>query len=280
MKWLLVVSVTLAPTFRGQYLPGMDEKPESPIDTMADCATATNALLSLGAIRSEFNRINSQFASDDLENSCQEEKDGNTYICDVDYSRFENNLKSICESNNGQYDEREHQVGCEGPDGSVIVYKVSNYPTCYDDNCEAPDLERFISREVEDLEQSLAQELNMECNSEYEIEDDDGDGEESQGNEGNYSNNQCPNLVNASPNTCGPLESKASGQLCDCYTFCNGELIACETFDNPTRSIACQGDLVAGCNYTLFGMYDVAKSSSNHVSVVASFMLLVFVLLF
>jgi hypothetical protein len=272
MKWLLVVSLTLALAVRGQFLPGMDEKPEleSPTDTMEDCATATNGLLSLEVIRKELLQINSQYVNDDIENSCQQE--GSTYICDVDFSLFENDLQSICESNDGQYDEREHQVGCEGTGGIVFVYKVSNYPTCYAKNCEAPDVERFISREVEDLEQNMAQEFEMDCNSEYEIEDDDGEAYDS--------NNQCPNRANAAPNTCGPLESKASGQLCDCYTFCNGELIACETFDNPTGSIACEGDLVAGCDYALFGIYDVEKSSTNHVSVVASFMLLVFALLF
>jgi hypothetical protein len=260
---LLLVIMTTTTTSAQDFLPGYEdiEKPEQPTDDMADCATFTNAILAQTDIRAEMNRMNEEFIKVSQMNFC--ETTGTDFVCELDYSTFKSNLQELCEaSNDGQYDEHEQMIACQDATDAtavVFVYHVTNFPTCYAAECDPASLERFIARQVDDLEESLAQQFSMTCNSNYVIEDDDDLDATVDVNE-NGDKVSCPFQDNATPETCGPFEASTKGQLCNCYTFCQGELVGC---DNQVQINTClPGELVAGCTYSMFGMYDVEQSVS------------------
>jgi hypothetical protein len=278
---LLFVIATTTTTSAQEFLPGYEEneKPENNLDDMSDCAINTNAIYEQAEILAEINRMNTEFVSKAMLNGCQ--TIAADVVCTLDYSEFESTLKELCEAaNDGQYDEREHMIACQDatdPDAGLLVYQVENYPTCYATECEPAALERYISREVEDLEQSFSQTFGLTCDSNYEIEEDDDDEfDDMVGVNENGVSVSCPFRENATPETCGPIEGRAEGKLCDCYTFCNGALVGC---DNQVQINTCpSGELVAGCTYSMFGMYDVQKSGSDVRAATSTAALLAFLL--
>jgi hypothetical protein len=168
----------------------------------------------------------------------------------VDYSTFEHSsLETACRSKGGQYLEQAHLIACKTPQRKHVT-KVLNCPLCVGKTCTDADIERIVADGVQELEDGLSEDLGgAQCTAEYDIDDDD----------------TCINPINASPQTCGPFETQTRGMLCDCYSFCNGKLFACDGSNLETFSAAsCDGDLVSGCTHDLFGRDDI--ESSNAVS--------------
>jgi hypothetical protein len=130
---------------------------------------------------------------------------------------------------------------------------VTNLPLCFGNGCKDADIERIVAETVRELENDLSTSFETTCFAEYDIND-----------------GQCASPVNASPQTCGPLEGKTKGVHCECYTFCNGELVACEGNDTPPSLDVCEGDLVSGCNYVLYGEYDVDRSGGSTITFVTA----------
>jgi hypothetical protein len=237
-----------------QFLPGIDEedKPGDPndVEEFADCIEATIGIYKTSQLGNEIDKILVQSAPD-LE-ECQTQG-GDRVICEVDMEDFDNNMKDLCDSVSGQYNERVHQIECQAPTSAMLLYKVENYPSCYAKECMPADLERAINQEVESLERLFSDILTLPCTVDFEIEDEDG--------EVSFIND-CPYQEQATPGMCGPLESATRQLNCDCYSFCNGELVGCDN----AEPVSCSGDLVAGCTYELFGRYDVQQSGGSFQS--------------
>lgn len=56
---------------------------------------------------------------------------------------------------------------------------------------------------------------------------------------------QCGLTLGATDEACAAL-AVGTAEVCDCYTFCNGELISCLDF-GESSAFKCAGDVVAGC---------------------------------
>ena len=63
---------------------------------------------------------------------------------------------------------------------------------------------------------------------------------------------KCGLTLGATDEACAALATTTT-EVCDCYTFCNGELIACLGFGEAS-AFKCAGDVVAGCSGPVMGM--------------------------
>lgn len=245
----------------GQFLPGLDEKPnnDQDIETLEECAVSTNLVLADRTIQNQMNVIFNIRFPQLLLSSCY--KSGDDEYCDVDLSDATTEFQETCINDlDGVYDAHDHTITCvdiQNPNqNGIFEIKVSNYPTCYGKECQPADIERFITRGVDILERGVETQLNMNCDSDYEIVKD-----EDEVGKPPLPTNTCKFRTRAIPEECGPLQVNTEEQLCDCYTFCDGKLAGC---DNE-EEITCpdDGNLVAGCTYELFGIYDVETGSSG-----------------
>lgn len=248
-------------------LPGLDEssKPgdsQGALDSVLDCGQKTNDLLNIADVYNSLVDLR-QAAAVKLQNSadaCVENSDG-SFVCTLDYQTLPSDYKSVCETNGGVYDENDHQVSCTsdvdptmtGP----VVYRFTNYPTCFSSDCTDSDLERWIADEVDDFEISIEQDTAWVCDSSYVIETTAPDQSAAtiSGTTGT-----CPNRAQDTADKCGPLAANRENQMCDCYAFCDGKLVECDKFDSTGASqVFCTGDLVMGCTNALFEQYGVEQ---------------------
>jgi hypothetical protein len=242
-------------------LPGVDEKPGDPnaLDSVLDCGQATNSLLMIPAVYTSLVQLR-QSAVIKLQTQDSCETRGGDAVCTLDYgsSDIQNNYQTVCEGNGGVYDENDHQVTCQAPDDPTItgnvIYRFTNYPTCFSNTCEEDDLERWIADEVDDFEIDVERDTAWVCDSDYTIEETEPPQISTTGT--------CPNRINDTPDKCGPLAANLQSQQCDCYTFCDGQLMECEKFDSDGASdVFCVGELVMGCSNVIFATYDVQQKA-------------------
>lgn len=242
-------------------LPGVDEKPgdSTALDSVLACGQDTNQLMLIPDVyNSMVNLRQSAVVKLQAEDSCVAK--GEDVICSLDYAGIQTNYKTVCESNGGVYDENSHQVSCEAPDDPTItgsvIYRFTNYPTCFSNKCEDDDLERWIADEVDDFELDVERDTAWVCDSDYTIEGDETEPAATR-------TGTCPNRVNDTAEKCGPLSGSLEGQDCDCYTFCDGKLMECENFDTAGASdVFCTGELVMGCSNAIFVEYDVQQQKA------------------
>lgn len=57
---------------------------------------------------------------------------------------------------------------------------------------------------------------------------------------------QCGLTLGATDEACAALAATTT-EVCDCYTFCDGELILCDSFGEPTAFKCTAEEVVAGC---------------------------------
>lgn len=255
-------------------LPGVDEKPGDPnaLESVLQCGQDTNQLLLIPAVYDSLVSLR-QLASIKLQTEDSCESKGDDAICTLDYGTIQTNYQSACENNGGVYDENDHQITCQTPDdptiAGVVIYRFTNYPTCFSNTCQADDLERWIADEVDDFEIDVEQDTAWACDSDYQIE---GDEAAPVSDSGGTSGGTCPNRVNDNPSMCGPLSDNLESQDCDCYTFCDGQLVECENFDSEGASdVFCTGELIMGCSNKIFAQYvtqqqQALSESSTHFS--------------
>jgi hypothetical protein len=257
---LLFISLVSAQVEDGQLLPGLDRPvPDPAFDA---CFNETALLLDNQAIRNEIIRVDDQYLGRSFSDFCTVYLDG-AYICDVDWSKFDSNLSQICNANGGAYQESAHEVTCRASDNdTTYIFKHSNLPDCFGNDCEKADIERLLVQAIIKMEQGYETTLKIPCSSEYDIEDPTLDQMEQEMEKNLEQDNElqdqiyeggiCLRRTNATPDTCGALQSVAEGQQCDCYDFCDGVMVGCGGL-GEIMDVTCNGALVAGCTPALLG---------------------------
>jgi hypothetical protein len=230
-----------------QFLPGLDADGNTGAaqESVDECAGQSDALREDRSILESQDHITREFHKLTVQKRCTPTTPSE-YTCFVDYSTFEHSLaETACRSKGGQYLEQDHLIVCSTPKQKDIT-KVLNYPLCLGKTCTDADIERIVADEVQELEDSLSEDLGAECTAEYGIDDDD----------------KCFNRTDASSQTCGPFETQTRGMFCDCYSFCDGKLFACDGSNLEASASSCDEDLVSGCTHDLFGRNDIESSSA------------------
>ena len=234
-----------------EYLPGVEgmtpEDIES-LETFTQCGDATLAILSLPDMLLARNDLVEAINVKAAGTQC--DKDGEDTICAFDYEvgTATENFKDVCEANDGVFYEHEQKLSCEsafvmGIPG-MIHMQISNYPNCMAATCLEADAERWISTFVDSDEMENEKELVFVCDSQYDVEETVTPAEKTK---------TCPNSVKNTYETCSPLLPNIRNQSCDCYSFCDGFLLECESFGPGDGAVVlCDGDLVMGCTAELF----------------------------
>lgn len=152
-------------------------KPGNPdaLSTILECMDATNTLMQVSAISTSFKKLTADAnALLDSQGDSGCETEGENLVCSFDYSTVESDFKSVCESNDGVYDEYERQVTCPIPDDPSLtanfIVRGTNFPTCFSSACQPSDIERWISQGVELLEFDVEKGTDLVCDSHYQIE--------------------------------------------------------------------------------------------------------------
>jgi len=252
---LLLLTTAAAPFANAQFtLPGLGAKPGNPnaLDAVLACGNATNKLLSIPAVYSSLSALRQQ-AVMKLQNPSSCQYRGSSLVCSLNYAGIQSDFKSACENNGGVYDENNQSVNCTAPNDpfstGYAIYEFENYPSCFSSTCSACDTQRWISDNVVSFETAVDKGTSWVCDSAYKIETN---------TKAPATTGTCPNRQNDTPQKCGPLSGNLQDHQCDCYTFCDGKLVACDKFDSTgSSSIFCAGNLVMGCTDQMFASYDM-----------------------
>jgi hypothetical protein len=238
------------------FIPGL-YRPDPDLLDVGQCFEESSTLWKTAALQLEFTRLDVQLnafsTSGDFCKYDTVDGDSSTTleICYVNWEQFDSDLAAVCESNGGTYTEMSHTITCtpeEGQPGIKLIYYVLNYPDCFID-CDPADMERIQANNVLLVAQSVEEELQFPCLSEYDIEEGDPD-------DGDEDNTRfCPNQKNVNPEVCYEkmINNNEEGLKCNCYAFCGSELVGCTDF-GATRALKCHGGetAVSGCSQALF----------------------------
>jgi hypothetical protein len=247
------------------FLPGLGgigvEDVES-YATFKQCGDDTLAIMSLPDMVQAFDDLATAIGEKAAGTECV--KDGDDTLCALDYEvgSATQSFKDACEANNGVFYENDQKVSC--PSSSVmsipgvIHWQISNYPNCMAATCSEADAERWISTFVEYEEKEREKNIAFVCDSEYDL-------DETAAESAAAAAATCPNSLKNTYETCSPLLPNIRNQSCDCYTFCDGFLLECESFGtgNGAEVFCPGGNLVMGCTAELFVKSSGVASTSR-----------------
>jgi hypothetical protein len=140
-------------------------------ESVDECAAQSYALREDRAILEAQDYITREFHKLTVQKRCTTPTTPSEYTCFVDYSTFEHSLDTVCRSKGDQYLEQDHLIVCSTPQRKHVT-KVLNYPLCFGKTCTDADIERIVADGVQELEDSLSEDLGAECTAEYDIDDD------------------------------------------------------------------------------------------------------------
>jgi hypothetical protein len=220
----------------GMGLPGEDT-------ALAKCTDETNVLLYTNAIDKQVRKSDILFQQASYEDMCSGATEGSIQtICEIDWSYFPSKLEQVCKSKGGRYIESSHDIFCKAADESnrQIILGVKNFPDCFGFDCAPADIERLLPDVMLSLETRFKVDFNnFNCTTNTVVEDEGFD--------------FCPIHINAFPANCYEHMSQV-GDVCECYSFCNGEMIGCTDYLNR-EPVTCIGELVQGCTKKLYNEF-------------------------
>ena len=185
LSFTLLISTVSAQVEDGQLIPGLDRPVPDP--TLDACFKETALLFDNQAVRNEISRLDGQYIGRPYADFCSLSEDG-VYVCQVDWSKFDNNLSQICGAAGGAYQESAHDITCRASAANAndsvnggFLFQHSNLPDCFGKDCKKADIERLLATTVINMEREYETSLNLPCSSDYDIEDPTLDQEREQG---------------------------------------------------------------------------------------------------
>jgi hypothetical protein len=233
-------------------LPGLEtmtQDDQDAYDSYIQCLDDSNVILKLPQLVEAFYALGQAVTMKLQDAKC--EASGDDAICDLNYqTSASSDYKAACEANKGLYYESDQTLTCRASSAlsitGTVTWLISNYPFCFSSTCLEADIERLIATDLDLYELKQEDNAVWVCDSGYAVEEPDLAKRSS-------SRGICPNRVKNTHESCSPLLPNIQGQTCDCYAFCNGVLLGCETFNAIEPSdFFCPGDLVMGCTAALF----------------------------
>jgi hypothetical protein len=148
-----------------QVLPGVDNRPNA---YNGVCMQESNEILTVPAIRNELARLHSEVAQIEVMEFCTLQDNpniaGDRYECRLDFNEFGFAFKTACSQNEGTFQEQNLRVHClgRGETGPPPAYswEFVNFPMCTGADCNAADVERWLTRSVLQTEAALQFHLN------------------------------------------------------------------------------------------------------------------------